>query len=284
MSLTWTYDDVLSCDIATISDTLRVRAVRDDCPSNPFDDTDGHWPMLVRLPERDGGLVGKYECPEGSGIAISTPFNGSRLPGARITDHLLVHDQHAFARIMGYGTLPNPIQAMLDEHSDQHDITGQFKRCRDPEVLRNCLIAAYDDLDANDRMEALAAIYKLLSIPYWCGQVNGYSQGDWAELLIVAVPESQKLHWGEAVRSPDEIAADLQGQADLYRAWAFGDCYGYVLEIATPADDGDDEPDWEEIDSCWGYYGSDHAESGLEDAALESARILDKPEPMALAA
>jgi hypothetical protein len=34
-----------------------------------------------------------------------------------------------------------------------------------------------------------------------------------------------------------------------------GECYGYSVEV-----------DGEEIDSCWGFIGSDHAESGLLDA------------------
>jgi len=38
----------------------------------------------------------------------------------------------------------------------------------------------------------------------------------------------------------------------------------------------------EEIDSCWGYYGSDHDKSGLAEAALSA--LPDETPPLQLAA
>jgi hypothetical protein len=69
------------------------------------------------------------------------------------------------------------------------------------------------------------------------------------------------------------ILKDMQGQANLYGYWAWGDVYGYVIEkrcVCAGDPDDDVEDDWEEIEdgSCWGYFGSDHSESGLEDSAL----------------
>ena len=70
----------------------------------------------------------------------------------------------------------------------------------------------------------------------------------------------------------------LHSTAELYRAWAFGDVYGCVVEkradFLEPGDDPDDFEDaWEEIPdgSCWGFYGSDFGASGLEEAAIDTA-------------
>lgn len=61
----------------------------------------------------------------------------------------------------------------------------------------------------------------------------------------------------------------LRGTIDLYGAWAWGDCYGYIIERVHLDDDGDvDDELTEELESCWGYYGSDHGDSGLEESAL----------------
>lgn len=59
---------------------LRVRAVVDPDAQNPFEDTDGHFPMLVRLPDRHSRIETKY------GVELTdviTQFN----------DELLVHLQ-----------------------------------------------------------------------------------------------------------------------------------------------------------------------------------------------
>lgn len=267
--LDWQWRDRQNDQVAQINDRLRVRAVQDSDASNPFEESEGHWPMLVRV-GGERSTSGKYENPGNAGVAISTPLNGASLSSCRTPDALLIHDQRAFARAVGY-TMANPIQVMLDEYSNLHDITDPTKHCRDGKVLRECLIAAVSDMNDSDRFEALEAIYKLLDIPALNTTVRGYSQGDWADILIVAVPELQAQFWGETVRSPDEIMADLRGQADLYGSWAWGDVYGYIIEELPEGIDPDDadDDDWTETDSCWGYYGTDHSKSGLEEAARE---------------
>ena len=54
-------------------------------------------------------------------------------------------------------------------------------------------------------------------------------------------------------RIKDIMVADV----DLYDTFIRGDVYGYEVE----------NPDGVEIDSCWGYYGYNHEESGLIENA-----------------
>lgn len=120
------------------------------------------------------------------------------------------------------------------------------------EIINELLEEYFGDLSDRDRLEFLETLYAWKGIPALTTSVSGYSQGDYAELLIVASPE-----WAEKTGATITAPEQLQPSADLYAAWAFGDIYGYIVE----------DPEGEEIDSCWGYYGADFNKSGLIDAA-----------------
>ena len=47
---------------------------------------------------------------------------------------------------------------------------------------------------------------------------------------------------------------------ELYDKMLTGDVYRYTLYEREP---GDDEDDWNQLDSCWGFFGSDIEESGI---------------------
>ena len=60
----------------------------------------------------------------------------------------------------------------------------------------------------------------------------------------------------------------LRGEVETYDQFLTGEVYGYELyEYEPPEDDEDEigESSMNEIDSCWGFYGSDIVESGLAD-------------------
>lgn len=52
------------------------------------------------------------------------------------------------------------------------------------------------------------------------------------------------------------VVEELMSEVELYNDWAQGSCYGFI----TYDCDGD------EVDSCWGFIGSDPDKSGLADA------------------
>lgn len=109
---------------------------------------------------------------------------------------------------------------------------------------------------AEEYFTACGGLCKLGDIPYLDAQSNGYCQGDSAQVFLAATPE-----WLDKTGvSPENAEAALKGTLAEYSAWAWGDVYG-VASICRP--------DGEEIDggSCWGFYGSDHKESGLLDFA-----------------
>jgi hypothetical protein len=61
----------------------------------------------------------------------------------------------------------------------------------------------------------------------------------------------------------------MEGEVEVYDQYLRGDVYGFVLEeavVEVERDEDDDEVlEWEEKDSCWGFYGDDPANNGMDE-------------------
>lgn len=246
----------------------RIRAVRDDNAENPFEQWDGNWPIIVYY---DGRLT-EYDKTK-SGTALDSPLS-------RFGDEALVHNQIAIAELLG-----TTIRNVSIDYDYPEDSEEPVNYIWDADILRYAFERELESVYRSQMLDVLAALYDLLGIPNLCQTTRGYCQDNWAEVLVVATPEAC-VEFGHTYApigagQPDaHIAAwwehQLQGTIDLYGAWAWGDVYGYVVEFAIYDEDGEVE-DWEEVDSCWGFYGDDHHESGLEEAALDA--VPDEPAP-----
>lgn len=267
--LDWQYDDRGSEEIATVRPGIRIRAVRDDCAQNPFTDGDCNWPIVVRSGERHGDRFTTYD----TGVQ-SRGFNFDPLRG--FNDAQLRHWQIHIAKAFN-----STVRDLIDTYGNSDDALPEGRvACHDADVLRDVFAQAWDDWSDSDRFDLAVELYQMIDIVALAGQTTGYSQGDWAEVLVIAHPDHIK-RFGCAT---PPTAADLQGTIDLYGAWAWGDVYGYIVEHWVPAEDSEpedfdpefDEGEWVDDGSCWGYYGADHAASGLEESALE---CVPEPEP-----
>lgn len=56
----------------------------------------------------------------------------------------------------------------------------------------------------------------------------------------------------------------MKADVELYDQYLTGDVYGFTLYEAEPVEGGG-KPDWEEVDSCWGFYGCDILTNGIVD-------------------
>jgi hypothetical protein len=65
----------------------------------------------------------------------------------------------------------------------------------------------------------------------------------------------------EVGASWEHAAEAMRGSIETFKQWVIGDVYGYVLEECIDVDDGD----WIEVDSCWGFYGSDPRTNGMAE-------------------
>lgn len=244
--------------VAQVSDSIRIRAVQDTSPADPFKESEGHWPMLVRSPDGFNAKIrGAYECPRANeGFAISRPLE-------RMSEELLVHSQHAISAAIGC----------------DHVTLFETKYCRDPIHMRELWWEAISDAYESEKLAIYEKLHKINGIHCLLGTTRGYCQGDEAQVLVVATPEAINILRERINTVSDEewaatLQEDMQAQIDLYGDWAWGNVYGYIVEeLVEHTTVGDDEPEdvWEEIPdgACWGYYGVDFAKSGLEDAALE---------------
>jgi hypothetical protein len=129
------------------------------------------------------------------------------------------------------------------------------------------------DTEMLDRLEE---VWNWLGITTFRDQVVGYSQGDWCEVLLVATPE-----WLEKSGvKPEQVDAALESAAELYGHYMSGSVYGASVEKLVR--NGPDDFDWEEVDSCWGFYGPDHDKSGLNefvrDALNADCRLISRQE------
>lgn len=245
--LDWEYDTTHGCQVA-FHNGYMIKAEHDDSPSNPFEDHDGNWPIAVYA-----GRHGKWMYPKGNGL-LSDPIGA-------FNDGQLVHDQIAIATALG----TTIAQLCID-----HLSWDPRKYIRDADMLREAFEAEWQSFEGSKQLEVAAELWNLAGVPALCGQTTGYCQGDWAQVLVVATPEKVK-EFGCTDIKPE----DLRSTIDLYGHWAWGDVYGYTIWAPVYDEDGEVE-DWEQLDgSCWGYYGADHDESGLEEAAL--SEVPDEP-------
>lgn len=278
VKLDWNWDTGLDCEVAFYKG-YRIKAERDDSPSNPFEDWDGNWPIMIYHGRNDGFT--SYDKTKG--VAIDAVLD-------RFTDAQLIHDQIAIAS--AFDTSIVELTCYEDEPT---------RYCHDADVLRKAFEDELGNWPDSKRLALFEELYGLLGIPCYQTTSRGHCQGDWAEVLVVATPEAQaefgrtednvreqaiaelcqcevRTNATEAVVAK-QIAAiwekDLEGTADLWGDWAWGDAYGYTLWAPEFDEDGE-IADWVQLDdSCWGYYGDDHDKSGLEEGALSA--LPDEP-------
>ena len=253
--LSWTFDNDLGCEVA-MHNGYRIRAERDLSPDNPFEEWDGNWPIAIYYDRS----ITVYEKTKGVPI---------RDVLSRFNDAQLVHDQKAISKVLHVG--PEDFWDVTTELGIDDDAPIP-KWITKPDALRYVFENAVGNVDDSKLLDTCKTLYDLLGIPCYKTTSRGYSQGDWAEVLVVATPEAV-----EEFGCKEVTESDLEATADLYGYWAWGDVYGYVIERPVFDEDGD-IVDWEDAcdhNSCWGYYGDDHDKSGLEEAALDS--VPDEP-------
>lgn len=115
-------------------------------------------------------------------------------------------------------------------------------------------------------LEQLSKVCDLLKIPNLYYVSRGYSQGDYADVLIVCTNKFYETTG--AKNTPKANTKTLECAKKLFNAWAWGDVYGFVIE------EKNEDDEWEHVDSCYGFYGTDHNENGLYEHIDEEYSFL----------
>ncbi len=93
-----------------------------------------------------------------------------------------------------------------------------------------------------DEMEEFCRLFK---IPCKSYTSRGYSQSEWCDVFVLPT-EDFYMSTGANPKKAEEI---IKGAAELFDSWAWGDVYYYSVDEAN--------------NSCGGFYGRDHNDSGL---------------------
>ena len=105
----------------------------------------------------------------------------------------------------------------------------------------------------NDGIENMETFCIEFDIKHYRGDSRGYSQGDYADVFMCWTPEFGEIT-GRDYKSMGKT--DFEDGFKLFTNWAWGDVYAYNIE--------------ETEDSCGGFYGDNHRESGLLEYAENS--------------
>lgn len=83
---------------------------------------------------------------------------------------------------------------------------------------------------------------------------------DWGQVGYIFVSKEKVLEeWSRKRMSPNLTATVLEAlkcEVTTYDQYLTGDVWGYIIE----------DDDGEEVDSCWGFFGSDYAKESAKEA------------------
>jgi hypothetical protein len=120
----------------------------------------------------------------------------------------------------------------------------------------------------------LSQVCDLFKIPHLKSTSRGYSQSDWADVFILLTDEFFETT-GCDRKNSKEI---LEGTEKLFDAYMWGNVYGFTVYEGKEmvklsrkdfesgnCDNVSEEIEWEEVDSCGGFYGHNFLTNGILD-------------------
>lgn len=116
-------------------------------------------------------------------------------------------------------------------------------------------------LDEEDFIYLLSNCQTEIAVHEWSS--CGYCQGDYVEGFSYCTKERFIKRYGGTTKDWQKRAVSaMESEVECIGKWMWGDVLGFVLEkkvryTKVYEDDekaDEDDYDWEEVDSCWGYY------------------------------
>lgn len=154
-------------------------------------------------------------------------------------------------------------QGMLKRYSKK--LASIFDVSEDCNFDDRCSEISYELQRAN--VKQLSQVCEVLKINHKYYTSTGYSQGDYSDVLIICTDKFYETT-GANKENENEI---LESASKLFDAWAWGDVFGFILEknvnFKKVYEDGtsEDSEEWQQLDSCWGFYGRDFKTSGISE-------------------
>lgn len=214
----------------------------DESPDNPWTDWDFEPPLMFTSCDRYHKSVTHY----GTESIISELLD-------LITDRRLVLDRKSILESI--------------------ELEEEYIREKQENYNQSFADALRDELrNYSDSLNLIEELARVAKVPYSRHDSRGYSQGDYADVLIILTPS-----WYQKTGANPKHSADtLKHTRELFDAWVWWDVYGFVLTEHKPLYNPDgtlsEVTDNEQIDSCWWFYGDDFRNNGLHDNLPDFAR------------
>lgn len=205
---------------------------RDSDPLNPWTEWDCQPPVIA--------LTADGFTRYGDGDDLAHPLDG-------LTDGQISRHWRKIADIL------NDDKHDKDARAEQAAYGGSLSYYR-RDLFNQALITLRSYGSKHDYLDALASLWKMRGVTTLRTTANGYTQGSWAELLLVYTDKHATACGGNPTAA--EKLESLKADANLWRQWAWGDVWGYVVT----------DPNGDEIDSCWGFFGDYDDEHMINEA------------------
>ncbi len=191
--------------------TIEIR--QDDNATNPYKNTDGMYPMMTK-----GGR--------------NVPEHDYKEAGAEFRVSTNLYRRHK-KKLLECVNLPIEI--------DLRD--ARFPPT--PDDTQNLFDDAVETAIRGHDYDTLEAIGNIIGVPCVQEHLTGYSQGDWMDVLVVCTKQFMKESGVTKKQALANDCKDMTLNANIYRAWAYGDVFGYIIK----------GPEGRKVehDSCWGF-------------------------------
>jgi hypothetical protein len=238
----------------TFENEYKATISTDQDPINPFSRYFGDCepPIAVLNLDRSTGTLENYDGDELNLITLLHELPLATWEDRAAINKALPQDvlDEAEASLSGWNQ---------EDDSDLHGLaTAETDTYRDAILDAAQQWEPYGWTDWQSYFDTMKCLAALAGIACHHTTSRGHSQGDCALVFTAATPA-----WVERVGAPPETHADqCEATADLWTAWAWGDCY--QVDTIT-------RPDGTELDdgACSGFYGQEHEQSGLMDHITE---------------
>jgi len=208
---------------------FQIDIVQDIDAINPFEDYDCE-PMLIAQYDRN-----------------VTTYNECDLLDYQLTRTQIIENKADILKALNYQSF--------------RELREDYYKDNIVDAINDAISDAMYDKTMDETIEIMELILDIKGIEYLNTCATGCSQGDYADLFIIATPTWLKL---TGIKKAD-IQKSLKASAKLYESWAFGDVWGFNIN--------DKNGDF--FDSCFGFYGPYECDDSITyGGALSEARSL----------
>ena len=135
--------------------------------------------------------------------------------------------------------------------------------CEDSIVLNNMsfIVDFIEHLNKDELIQIINDLGKDIIVKEWSS--TGHCQGDYVEGIAFCTKDRyQKMVDTDTTNWKEKVELFIDAGAEIVGMWMWGDVKGFTLEekvtytkkYDNPEREDEKSYEWEEIDSCWGYY------------------------------